>query len=91
MGYQLKWEPLRAVEFAVRATKASRRCSVLMDQQKMSRAEAGRKGGLSTKQRYGGDHFSRIGRLGGKKGGESTKRRYGVEFYQRIGRKGGSS
>ena len=58
---------------------------------KMSRAEAGRKGGLSTKQRYGGDHFSRIGRLGGKKGGESTKRRYGVEFYQRIGRKGGSS
>jgi general stress protein YciG len=59
--------------------------------QKMSRAEAGRKGGLSTKQRYGGDHFSKIGRLGGKKGGESTKRRYGVEFYQRIGRKGGSS
>jgi general stress protein YciG len=58
---------------------------------KMSRADAGRKGGLSTKQRYGGDHFSRIGRLGGKKGGESTKRRYGVEFYQRIGRKGGSS
>ncbi|MEX2557984.1 MAG: hypothetical protein WEB06_20420 [Actinomycetota bacterium] len=61
------------------------------EQNKMSRAEAGRKGGLSTKQRYGGDHFSRIGRLGGKKGGESTKRRYGVEFYQRIGRKGGSS
>ena len=58
---------------------------------KMSRSEAGRKGGLSTKQRYGGDHFSRIGRMGGKKGGESTKRRYGVEFYQRIGRKGGSS
>ena len=65
--------------------------SVDDDQNKMSRAEAGRKGGLSTKQRYGGDHFSRIGRLGGKKGGESTKRRYGVEFYQRIGRKGGSS
>ncbi|MGH2728137.1 MAG: hypothetical protein ACRDKS_14295 [Actinomycetota bacterium] len=61
------------------------------DKNKMSRAEAGRKGGLSTKQRYGGDHFSRIGRMGGKKGGESTKRRYGVEFYQRIGRKGGSS
>jgi len=58
---------------------------------KMSRSEAGRKGGMSTKQRYGGEHFSRIGRLGGKKGGESTKRRYGVEFYQKIGRKGGSS
>jgi general stress protein YciG len=58
---------------------------------KMSRAEAGRKGGLSTKQRYGEDHFSRIGRMGGKKGGESTKRRYGVDFYKRIGRKGGSA
>jgi uncharacterized protein len=72
--------------------RSRREVSKVMDQdQKMSRAEAGRKGGLSTKQRYGGDHFSRIGRLGGKKGGESTKRRYGVEFYQRIGRKGGSS
>lgn len=58
---------------------------------KMSRAEAGRKGGLSTKQRYGEGHFSRIGRMGGKKGGESTKRRYGVDFYKRIGRKGGSA
>ena len=72
--------------------RSRREVSKVMDQdQKMSRADAGRKGGLSTKQRYGGDHFSRIGRLGGKKGGESTKRRYGVEFYQRIGRKGGSS
>lgn len=59
-------------------------------QHKMSRAEAGRKGGLTTKQRHGGEFFGKIGRLGGKKGGESTKRRYGVEFYQRIGRKGGS-
>jgi uncharacterized protein len=59
-------------------------------ERKMSRAEAGRKGGLTTKSRYGGDFFGKIGRLGGKKGGEATKRRYGVEFYQRIGRKGGS-
>jgi general stress protein YciG len=58
---------------------------------KMSRAEAGRKGGLTTKQRHGDDHFSKIGRLGGKKGGEATKQRYGVEFYQQIGRKGGSN
>lgn len=57
---------------------------------RMSRAEAGRRGGLSTKKKYGGEHFSQIGRLGGKKGGESTKQRYGVEFYQEIGRKGGS-
>jgi uncharacterized protein len=57
---------------------------------KMSRAEAGRKGGLTTKQRHGEEFFGKIGRIGGKKGGDTTKRRYGVEFYQRIGRKGGS-
>jgi uncharacterized protein len=57
---------------------------------KMSRSEAGRKGGLTTKQRYGEGFFGKIGRIGGKKGGETTKQRYGVEFYQQIGRKGGS-
>lgn len=57
---------------------------------KMSRAEAGRKGGKTTKERYGGDHFGRIGKIGGKKGGETTKQRYGSEFYQKIGRIGGS-
>ena len=57
---------------------------------KMSRAEAGRKGGSTTKDRYGDEHFGRIGRIGGKKGGETTKRRYGSEFYQKIGRIGGS-
>jgi general stress protein YciG len=56
----------------------------------MTRAEAGRKGGLTTKKRYGAEFFGRIGRIGGKKGGDTTKRRYGVEFYQQIGRKGGS-
>jgi uncharacterized protein len=57
---------------------------------KMSRADAGRKGGLKTKERHGPEFFGRIGRVGGKKGGDTTKRRYGTEFYQRIGRKGGS-
>jgi general stress protein YciG len=57
---------------------------------KMSRAEAGRKGGLTTKQRYGEEFFGKIGRIGGKKGGDTTKKRYGIEFYQQIGRKGGS-
>jgi hypothetical protein len=57
---------------------------------KMSRAEAGRKGGKTTKERYGEGHFGRIGRVGGKKGGETTKQRYGSEFYQKIGKIGGS-
>lgn len=57
---------------------------------KMSRADAGRKGGLVTKQRYGERHFSEIGRMGGKKGGRSTKRKYGSDFFKEIGRKGGS-
>ncbi|MDP9340953.1 MAG: hypothetical protein M3Q23_02350 [Actinomycetota bacterium] len=57
---------------------------------RMSRAEAGRKGGLTTKNRYGPEFFGRIGRIGGKKGGDTTKKRYGIEFYQQIGRKGGS-
>ena len=60
------------------------------DTTKMSRAEAGRKGGQTTKKRYGDDFFGKIGRMGGKKGGETTKQRYGIEFYQKIGRKGGS-
>jgi uncharacterized protein len=60
------------------------------DTGKMSRAEAGRKGGQTTKKRYGDDFFGKIGRMGGKKGGETTKQRYGIEFYQKIGRKGGS-
>jgi general stress protein YciG len=57
---------------------------------RMTRADAGRKGGLSTKQRYGPGFFQEIGRKGGKKGGLTTKRRYGPDFYRIIGRKGGS-
>lgn len=60
------------------------------ERNKMTREEAGRKGGLSTKQRYGKNYFAEIGRMGGKKGGDTTKRRHGVEFFQQIGKKGGS-
>lgn len=61
-----------------------------MVETRMSRAEAGRKGGLTTKKRYGPDFYQKIGRKGGKKGGLTTKQRYGAEFYRTIGRKGGS-
>ena len=56
----------------------------------MTRADAGRKGGMKTKERYGPGFFQEIGRKGGKKGGLTTKERYGPEFYRTIGRKGGS-
>ena len=57
---------------------------------KMTRAEAGRKGGLKTKETRGTEHFARIGKIGGKKGGEATKRKLGLDHYREIGRKGGS-
>ncbi len=56
---------------------------------KMSRSEAGRRGGQSTMKKYGSEFYQEIGRKGGKKGGNTTKERYGIEFYQKIGRKGG--
>jgi uncharacterized protein len=65
-------------------------CEEVADGMAMSRADAGRKGGLTTKKRYGADFYQRIGRKGGKKGGLTTKQRYGPDFYRTIGRKGGS-
>ena len=47
--------------------------------------EAGRRGGTSTKKKYGGEFYQSIG----KKGGETTKQRMGPGFYEKIGRKGG--
>lgn len=59
------------------------------EKKKMTRAEAGRKGGNTTKERHGQEHYQKIGKVGGVKGGNTTKARYGIEFYQEIGRKGG--
>jgi len=52
-------------------------------------AEAGRKGGTTTKDRYGVEFYEEIGHRGGLKGGNTTFKRYGPQFYQEIGRKGG--
>jgi general stress protein YciG len=53
----------------------------------MTIEEAARKGGNTTKQRYGPDFYSRIG----KKGGQRVARERGPEFYAEIGRKGGEA
>lgn len=50
-------------------------------------ARIGKKGGSSTKEKYGADFYAQIGR----KGGETMKRERGPEFYSRIGQKGGSA
>ena len=49
--------------------------------------EAGRRGGTTTKKRYGPGFYQSIG----KKGGETTKQRHGPEYYQRIGKIGGQT
>lgn len=67
----------------------SHRGAIRMAKAKMSRSEAGRKGGQATKKKYGPEFYSKIGSVGGKKGGKTTKKKYGTEFYQKIGRKGG--
>ena len=53
----------------------------------MTIEEAARKGGNTTKERYGPDFYSRIGR----KGGQRVARERGPEFYSEIGRKGGEA
>lgn len=53
----------------------------------MTIEEAARKGGKTTKERYGPEFYSRIGR----KGGQRVARERGPEFYAEIGRKGGEA
>ncbi len=56
---------------------------------KMTKAEAGRLGGLKTKSRYGSTFFSAIGKKGGSKGGKKILSLYGKGHMREIGRKGG--
>ena len=51
----------------------------------MSVREAGRKGGKTTRDRYGTDFFQEIG----AKGGRTVSDRYPSEHFREIGRKGG--
>ncbi|MGC8834959.1 MAG: KGG domain-containing protein [Armatimonadota bacterium] len=51
----------------------------------MTVREAGRKGGMTVREKHGLEFFREIGR----KGGQATWRIHGREFYQEIGKKGG--
>jgi uncharacterized protein len=51
----------------------------------MSVREAGRKGGKTTRARYGPEFFQEIG----QKGGKAVTERYSKEHFREIGRKGG--
>jgi len=53
-------------------------------QRNLTKAEAGRLGGLRTKQRHGTEHFRRAGQLGGK----ALVAAHGPEHMAAIGRKG---
>lgn len=63
----------------------------------MTKAQAGLKGGLATRAKFGIERCPSCGKVrasgfyaqNGQKGGETTKRLYGLEYYSRIGKMGG--
>ena len=61
--------------------------AVSTQKRKMTRQEAGRKGGQKVAQERGPEFYRKIG----KKGGEKVAEERGPEFYREIGRKGGES
>jgi hypothetical protein len=70
--------PLRPVEKMRETPGGGRRCE---DYSALARL-----GGLSCKDKYGREHFSKAG----KKGGETTKKR-GPEYYSMIGKQGNAA
>ena len=53
-------------------------------ERKLTKAEAGRLGGLRTKAKHGSEHFRRAGSLGGR----ALLAKYGPEHYRKIGKAG---
>lgn len=67
--------------------KYSRRVLIMAEQDKMSREEAGAKGGRKTAREHNKEHFEDIG----EKGGNKTAREHGKEHFEDIGKKGGNA
>jgi uncharacterized protein len=61
--------------------------AVSTQKRKMTRQEAGRKGGKKVARERGSEFYRQIGKKGGKKVAEQR----GSEFYREIGRKGGEN
>jgi general stress protein YciG len=57
------------------------------ERRKMTRQEAGKKGGEKVAKERGPEFYREIGRKGGEKMAEER----GSEFFRKIGRKGGES
>lgn len=51
---------------------------------KIDHMEFSRKGGNTTKEKYGNDHYKKIAPIGGS----NTVKRYGIEHMAEIGKKG---
>jgi general stress protein YciG len=67
------------------AGRRSRDQNGTLNEGNMSVREAGRKGGTTTRARYGAEFFQEIG----AKGGKAVSERYSNEHFREIGRKGG--
>lgn len=57
------------------------------DNEKMSREEAGRKGGEATSNTHDDEFYKE----NGEKGGEATSESHDKDFYEKIGKKGGKA
>ena len=56
----------------------------MTDKRQITVAEAGRRGGIATRNRHGADFYRQIG----AKGGAATKKLYG-HLFREFGRRGG--
>ncbi len=74
---------------AINRKKSGGEVMAAQEKGNMTVREAGRKGGVIVRDRYGPNFYHTIGKSGGLKGGHVVKKKYGPKFYKEIGAKGG--